>query len=87
MLSGWLVGGADPSVVACSLLGWTRGHGELLAPHLARYSSGYQPAMLLWWSQDCFSQGINCFFQAPLPPVSGRGTCLAHWGELEPSGS
>lgn len=33
MLLGSLVDGANPSVVASSLWGWTRGHGELLTAH------------------------------------------------------
>lgn len=74
-----------PSVVASSLLGCARGHRELLTPHLEGRSPGYQPAMLLWWSQDCFSQGINRFFQAPSWKMgvccgAGReGTLPAAW--------
>lgn len=85
MLSGSLVDAANPTVVASSLLGWTRRHGELLTPYLEGYSPGYQLAMLLWWSQGCFSLGINCFFQAPSSKMGvccgadREGTLMAAW--------
>lgn len=80
-----LVNGANPSVVASSLLGWTGQHRDLLTPQLEGYSPGYQPAMLLGGYQDCFSQGINCFFQAPSWKMGvccgagGEGTLPAAW--------